>query len=95
MKKLLVVLPLLAVVALATPRTADAYFSLSIGLPGFGIFVPAPVPPPVVYGPPVAYAPPPVYAAPPVVYYRPAPVFYPAYYGHGHGHHYGWYRHGR
>ena len=92
MKKLLVLLPLLAVVALATPRPADAHFSLAIGLPGFGIFVHDPVPPLVAYAPPVVYAPP-AYYAPPVVYYRPAPVFYP--YHHGRGHHYGWYRHGR
>ena len=80
------ILPVLAVMALATPRPADAHFSLSIGLPGFGIFVHEPVPPPVAYAPPAYYQ-------PPVVYYRPAPVFYPYY--HGRGRHYGWYRHGR
>ena len=91
MKKLLAIFPLLAVVALATPRPADAHFSLSVGLPGFGIFVDDPVPPPIVYAPPVYYR-------PPVVYYHPARVVYP--YRHschypGRGHHYGWYRHGR
>ena len=93
MKKLLVILPLLAVVALAIPRPADAHFSLSIGLPGFGIFVHDPVPPPVVYAPA-----PPVYYQPPAYYYGPAPVVYPYYrsswHHPGHGHHYGWYRHG-
>jgi len=93
MKKMLVMLPLLAVVALATPRPADAHFSLAIGLPGFGIFVHDPVPAPVVY------APAPVYYQPPVYYYRPAPVVDPYYrrscHHPGRGHHYGWYRHGR
>ncbi len=87
MKKLLVAFALVAGLALARPAPADAHFSLSLGFPGFGVFVADPIPPPVVYAPPVYYR-------PPVVYYRPAPVFYPARH-FWHGHHYGWYRHGR
>jgi hypothetical protein len=89
MRKILIGLALLMVVAVATPRAADAYVSVSIGLPGFGFYIPAP---PVVYAPapPVVYAPP-AYYAPPVYYrsYYPRPVYYGRpYYGGG-------YRYGR
>jgi len=84
MRKFLIGLALLMAVAVATPRAADAYVSVSIGLPGFGFYVS----PPVVYAPPAYYAPP--------VYYRsyyPRPVYYGRpYYGGGYG---GGYRYGR
>jgi len=68
--------------------TAQAHggvnWSLSIGVPGFGVYAPAPVyAPPVVVAPPAYsyspaysyyYAPPPVYYAPPYAY-GPAPVW--------------------
>jgi len=70
MKKIVVALGLLAAVALFRPAPAAAHVAVSIGVPGFGLFVGAP---------PVAYSPPPVYYAPPVVY--PAgPYYYPTYY---------------
>ena len=70
MKKIVVALGLLAAVALFRPAPAAAHVAVSIGVPGFGLFIGAP---------PVAYAPPPVYYAPPVVY--PAgPYYYPTYY---------------
>ena len=86
MRKLLFGLGLLMTVAVMTPRTADAYVSVAIGLPGFGLYVPAP---PLVYAPPVSvyYAPPVYYRPPPPVYYRPAPIYSPPpgriYYGPG------------
>ena len=53
-------------------------WSLSIGVPGFGVYAPAPVyAPPVVVAPPAYsyyYAPPPVYYAPSYGY-APAPVW--------------------
>ena len=89
MRKFLIGLALLMAVAVATPRAADAYVSVSIGLPGFGFYIPAP---PVLYAPaPVVYAPP-AYYAPPVYYrsYYPRPVYYGRpYYG---GYRYGRYR---
>ena len=99
MRKALFGLGLLAMVAVAVPRRADAHVSVAIGLPGLGFFLGAPaVPyaPPVVYAPPVAYAAP-VYA-PPVYYapyygYRP-PVAYAPVYFHDNGRHRGWYKHG-
>jgi hypothetical protein len=87
--KLLLAFGVLAATALTRPATADAHFSLSIGLPGFGVFVQEPYPPPVVYAPPVYYP----YAPPVAYYYRPAPVFRRGWYGRGR--HRGWDRHGR
>jgi hypothetical protein len=90
MRKLLIALGLLAAVAFTTPRPAEAGVSVSIGLPGFGIYVPGP---PIVYAPPppVYYAPPAYYAPP--VYYRPhyrpyygRPVYGRPYYGGYRGH---------
>ena len=72
MRKILIGLGLVAVLAFVTPRPAEAYVSVSIGVPGFSFYLPGP---PVVYAPPVYYAPP--YYAPPV-YYRP---YYRPYYG--------------
>jgi len=57
MKKLLLAAVALGAVTLARPAPADAHFSLAIGLPGFGLFVQEPLPPPVVYTAPVYYAP--------------------------------------
>jgi hypothetical protein len=90
MKKSLLVLGLLAAVTLARPAPADAHFSLSLGLPGFGLFIHEPCPR-------VAYAPP-IYYRPPVVYYPPVyyPTSYPSYRRYpGRGRHYGWYQHRR
>ena len=91
MKKLLVVLGLVAGLGFAAPSPASAYFSFGIGLPGFGLFVHEPCPRPV-------YTPPAYYPPPPVVYYQPAPVVYPAWPSwyasrsrHDHGWHRGWY----
>lgn len=92
MKKLLSTLGFLALVAVVRPAPAAADFSLSVGLPGFGVFVHEPCPPRVFY-------PPPVYYQPPVVYYRPAPVFFPRHHYHyrdyRRGNRYGWYEHHR
>jgi hypothetical protein len=89
MKKLVLAVAALAGVALAAPAPASAHVSLSIGLPGFGFFLGAPCPRPVVYPVPAYY--PPVYYAP---YYRPGPVVFgfrhhPRFRGH-----YGHWRHG-
>ena len=95
MKKLLSTLALLAGLALVGPAPAAADFSLSIGLPGFGLFVHDPYPPQAFYPPPPAFYPaPPVYYRPPVAYYRQAPRFFPGH-RYRHGHRYGWNRHGR
>jgi hypothetical protein len=95
MKKALLALGLLGAVALARPAPADAQFSLSIGLPGFGLFVAPPfVAPPVAYAPAPVYYPPPAFYPPPVAfYYRSAPVFVHG--GYAYGRRVGWYRHGR
>jgi hypothetical protein len=99
LKKMILALSILGLVAVAAPRPASAYVSFSIGLPGFALFSGPPV-----YAPPV-YAPPPVVYAPPAYYGygygygRPFPAFYgrPFYgrpfYGHGYpyrGHGHGW-----
>jgi hypothetical protein len=67
----------LGAVTLARPAPADAHFSLSIGLPGFAVYAPAPCPPHVVYEAPATY----YY---PGYYYEPAPRFVVV-----HGHHFG------
>ena len=87
MRKLLLGLALLATIALAAPRSADAYVSVSIGVPGFGLYVAGPP----VYVPP----PPPVYYAPPVYYrgYYPRPVYGRPYW-HDRGRHRGWHTRG-
>src|SRR5258708_4544181 len=75
MKKFLLTLAALFVIAGTTSANAHDSF-------GFGIPLGAPsyyVGPPVVYGPPPAYySPPPVvyYEPPPVVYFQPAPLYY-------------------
>jgi len=84
MKKLLLAAVVLGVATLARPAPADAHFSLAIGLPGFGLFVQEPVPPPVVYTAPVYYRPP-VYYAP--AYYAPLPVVVRGHCHRDHGHH--------
>ena len=90
MKKLLFAAVTLGALTLARPAPADAHFSLAIGLPGFGLFVHEPVPPPVVYTAPVYYRPP-VYYGP--AYYAPVPVVVRHHCHRGHGHHRGWYEH--
>ena len=83
MKKVLLALGVLAAVAMVAPSPARADFSLSIGLPGFGLFIQDPLPPPPVY-----FAPP--YPRP---YYRaPRPYYYPRYYHRGYGPRYGYNR---
>jgi len=86
MRKVILAVGLLAAVSLAAPAPARAHFSIAIGLPGFAFFAPVPPPPPVVYAPPVYYYPP--------AYYPPAPVVYYGRPYRGHGHHYGWWKHG-
>lgn len=96
LKKMILALSILGLVAVVAPRPASAYVSFSFGLPGFGLFAGPPV-----YAPPV-YAPPPVVYAPPAYYYgygRPFPAYYGRpFYGrpfYGHGYPYrGYYRHG-
>ena len=91
MKKLLVAFALVAGLALVRPAPADAHFSLSIGLPGFGVYVQDPFPAPVVYAPPAYYR-------PPVAYYPPVPAYYrgyPRYRHRCHGPRYGGDRYGR
>jgi len=70
MRKMLIALGLVAAATLATPHQASAQVGISIGLPGFGLFIGAPAP--VYYGP--------TYYGP--SYYRPA-YYGPAYYGGG------------
>ena len=91
MKKVVLALGFFAALALSTPASAHASFSLGIALPGFGLFVHEPCRRPVAYAPPVYYQ-------PPAVYYQPAPVVYPAWPSwyasrsrHDHGWHRGWY----
>src|SRR5262249_60576230 len=67
MKKALLGLGILGLVAFAAPRPADAHVSLFFGLPGFGVVAG----PPVVAPPPVVYAPPVYYRAPYAYYGRP------------------------
>ena len=80
MKKTILAITFLGLLALATPHPAAAGVSVFFGLPGFGLFAgPAPVvvePPPVVVGP--SYG--------PAYYGEP-------YWGHP-GKHLGWYKHG-
>lgn len=76
MRKTLLGLGLVAILALAAPRAADAGVSISIGLPG--VHIGAGFHPPVVYGPAYAYGPP--------VYYR---HYAPRVYYRGHYHHAG------
>ena len=94
MLKALIGLMMVAAVGLITPRPAAAHVSVSIGLPGFGLFIGGPplayAPPFVAYGPSVAYAPPIAYAptfyAPPVVFGASyAPVYGGGYYRRGYG----------
>lgn len=92
MKKMILALSILGLVAAAAPRPASAFVSFSFGLPGFALFAGPPV-----VAPPV-YAPPPVVYAPPAYYYGyggPFPAFYgrPYYYGRGYPYR-GYYRHG-
>ena len=88
MKKLLLAAVALGAVTLARPAPADAHFSLAIGLPGFGLVVHEPVPPPVFYGAPAYYPPPAYYGR---AYYAPV-VRRPCHFGRGHWHgHRRWY----
>jgi len=94
MKKAILALTILGLVAVAAPLPASAAVSFFVGVPGFSLYSGPPFVPPV-YAPPV-YAPP-VFYAPPVYYPRPYPVFWGRPYwggGWGHGWHRGWYRHG-
>ena len=92
MKKMILALSILGLVAILAPRPASANVSLFFGLPGVSLFAGPPVYAPPVYGPPVVYAP------PPVAFYgygRPFPAYYghPYYYGRGYPYR-GYYRHG-
>ena len=90
MKKMILALSILGLVAIVAPRPASAHVSLFFGLPGISLFAGPPVYAPPVYGPPVVYAPPVYYG-----YGRPFPAYYgrPYYYGHGYPYR-GYYRHG-
>ena len=59
MKKMILALSILGLVAIVAPRPASAHVSLFFGLPGVSLFAGPPVYAPPVYGPPVVYAPPP------------------------------------
>ena len=76
MRKMLIALGFVAAVTLATPHPASAQVGISIGLPGFGLFIGAPAP--AYYG--SSYYGPAFYGP---AYYRPA-YYGPAYYGGGH-----------
>jgi len=81
MRKMLIALGFVTAVTLATPHPASAQVGISIGLPGFGLFIGAPAPAyygSSYYGP--AYYGPAYYGS---SYYRPA-YYGPAYYGGGH-----------
>jgi len=75
---------LLGALTLGRPAPAAAHFSLSIGLPGFAVFAPAPLSPAVVYETPATY----YY---PGYYYEPAPRF--VFLHHHHGHRFEGWRH--
>jgi hypothetical protein len=92
MKKMILALSILGLVAIVAPRPASAHVSLFFGLPGISLFAGPPVYAPPVYGPPVVYAPPAYYG---YGYGRPFPAYYgrPYYYGHGYPYR-GYYRHG-
>ena len=92
MKKMILALSILGLVAIVAPRPASAHVSLFFGLPGVSLFAGPPVYAPPVYGPPVVYAPPPAYY---YGYGRPFPAYYgrPYYYGRGYPYR-GYYRHG-
>jgi hypothetical protein len=49
MRKMLIALGLVAAATLAMPHPASAHVGISIGLPGFGLFIGAPAP--AYYGP--------------------------------------------
>lgn len=72
--------------ATALAGTAQAHggvgWSVTLGAPGFGVYVPAPVvvAPPPVYGPAVVIGAAPSYYAPPPVYYGPARYYARPYY---------------
>ncbi len=87
MKKLLLVALVLGGLTFVRPAPADAHVSFAFGLPGFGLFINAPVPAPVVYYDAPVYYPPPVYRS----YY--APVYRrPCHFrGHGYYRHRRWY----
>ena len=57
MKKMILALSILGLVAIVAPRPASANVSLFFGLPGVSLFAGPPVYAPPVYGPPVVYAP--------------------------------------
>ncbi len=89
MRKVMLVALLLGTLSgVFRPTPAAAHVSVSIGLPGFHLFVGRPFGPPVVYAPPVYYAPP--------VVYRPSPpaAYYPWYPCHRSGGWNGWHRRG-
>src|SRR5437870_11609192 len=75
----------LGALTLGRPAPAHAHFSLSIGLPGFAVFAPAPFPPTVVYETPATY-----YC--PGHYYEPAPRFVVVHH-HRFGHRFEGWRH--
>lgn len=95
MKKALLGLAALGLVALAAPDPAAARVSVFFGLPGFGLFAG----PPVVASPPVVYGPPAYYYGPPAYYYPPYRGYYGRPYGRGYGPYRGprrgWYGRGR
>ena len=65
MKKAILALSILGLIAFAAPRPAEAEVSLFFGLPGFSLFAGPPVvAPPVAVAPPVYY--PPAYYGGPV-----------------------------
>jgi len=80
MKKTILAITFLGLLALATPHPAAAGVSVFFGLPGLGLFA----------GPPVVVAPPPMVVGP--SYYGPA--YYGGPYWGNPGKHLGWYKHG-
>jgi hypothetical protein len=98
MKKMLLGLTVLALVALTAPAPAAA--RVFLGVPGFGLFAGPPVVAPPYYGPPAYYGPPPYYYGAPYGYYgRPYAYYgrpyYRPYRGFYRGPYGGWHRRGR
>ncbi len=99
LKRILVVLGLVAAIAMAVPRSASAGVDFSVGIGVPGVVVAPPVYAPAYpyypyYGPRVYYAPPPVYYGPSYYYGYGGPYWGGGHYYHRGGWHRGGWHHG-